>query len=94
MLTLVTTASPEVVAQRLSQRASGAAEAYSSDADWEVHQKLAATMEALSEPNVTVDTSRDLEPALAEVGRFLADAGAGQGADPPPPAPAAVEVKL
>jgi len=74
-LTLVTSAPPEVVANRLAQRAAGVSESYSSDADWDVHQRLAATMEAMNEPRLNVDTSLDLDPILAEVGRFLAGTG-------------------
>ena len=82
MLLLVTTAPPEVVAERLRQRAAGAAEAYSSDADWDVHQKLAATMESMERPNLEVDSSRDLTDALDAVERFLCDHDAGGDARP------------
>jgi len=75
-LTLVTTAPPEVVNERLRQRAAGASESYSSDADWDIHQKLAATMEAMNnEPRLEVDTSHGLEPAMEAVGRFLRGTG-------------------
>jgi predicted kinase len=81
-LMMVTTAPPEVVAERLRQRAAGGAEAYSSDADWEVHQKLAATMEAMEGTSLEIDTSRDLADALDAVGRFLRDRGPGGGERP------------
>lgn len=80
VLMLVTTSPPEVVVERLRRRAAGAAEAYSSDADWDVHQKLAATAEAIEGPSLEVDTSRDLAGALAAVGRFLCDAAAAGNA--------------
>jgi predicted kinase len=73
-LTLVTTAPATVIAERLRQRAAGAVESYSSDADWGVHQKLAATMDAMTEPSREVDTSADLELVLADVGCFLGGA--------------------
>jgi predicted kinase len=64
---LVTTSPPEIVAERLRQRAAGQAASYSSDADWLVHEKLAGTMEAIAadrEPAVVVDTSVSLQPAF------------------------------
>lgn len=77
---LVTTSPPDVVAERLRQRAAGRSENYSSDADWGVHEKLAGTMESISgerEPAVLVDTSVTLQPAFDAVQRILS-------ASPPP----------
>lgn len=73
-LTIVTVAPPHVVAERMAQRVAGEAEAYGSDADWTIHQRLAATAEAVNEPAVVVDTSQDIAPALEAVDRLLLDA--------------------
>ena len=73
-LTLLTVAPPALVAQRLRRRSAGQDEAYASDADWDVHEKLAATVEAMNaahEPYVLVDTSMDCAPVLALVDKFL-----------------------
>ena len=78
-LTLLTVAPPDVVAHRLQQRTTGEAEAYASDADWAVHEKLAATVEAMNaahEPYVLVDTSKEIVPVLRLVDEFLARARA------------------
>lgn len=74
---LVTTSPPDVVAERLRQRAAGQAASYSSDADWGVHEKLAGTMESISgkrEPAILVDTSVSLQPAFDAVERILSAA--------------------
>lgn len=71
---LVTISPPHVVAERLRLRAAGQSASYSSDADWQVHEKLAGTMEAISgdrEPAVVVDTSVSLQPAFDAVERVL-----------------------
>jgi predicted kinase len=73
-MTIVTTSPPEVVAERLRRRAAGQSAAYSSDADWQVHERLAGTMEtisAASESALVVDTSAGLEPAYDAVERLL-----------------------
>lgn len=73
-LLLVTVAPPEVVAERMRQRAAGVSDAYHSDANWQVHEKLAGTMEAVTENEaaVVVDTSVSLAPALDAVTRLFA----------------------
>ncbi len=58
-------APPEVVKTRLEARAAAAA----SDADWEVYRKLKLTAERIRRPHFTVDTSRDITPALDEIVR-------------------------
>jgi predicted kinase len=76
-LTLIAIAPEEVIEQRLRQRHAGGAEPYFSDATWEVHRRLARRAElslSPSEPGVIVDTSRDLERALAVVDRLLSSA--------------------
>jgi predicted kinase len=73
-LVVVTTSPPEVVEVRLRRRAAGETASYSSDADWQVHQKLAGTMEAVSgasESALVVDTSAGLEPAYDAVEQLL-----------------------
>ena len=73
-LQIVTTSPPDVVAERLRLRAAGETAAYSSDADWEVHEKLAGTMQAIvgaSEPALVLDTSTGLEPAFDAVEELL-----------------------
>ncbi len=71
-LVLVTTSPPDVVAERLRRRGAGESIAYSSDADWAVHEKLAGSFEAVSEPATVIDTSISLEPAFAAVEALLA----------------------
>jgi predicted kinase len=75
-LVLVTTSPAAVVAERLRRRGAGEAAAYSSDADWAVHELLAGTLQAVTEPAVVVDTSVSLEPAFAAVEALLAQAAA------------------
>ncbi|HEV2122933.1 MAG TPA: ATP-binding protein, partial [Chloroflexota bacterium] len=73
-LLLLTVAPPEVVAERMWQRAAGVTAAYHSDANWQVHEKLAGTMEAVTEKEaaIVVDTSVSLAPALDAVTRLMA----------------------
>jgi orotidine-5'-phosphate decarboxylase len=81
-LTIVTVAPPEVVAARLSRRASGGAESFSSDAGWTVYERLAGSAEPageIEEEPFMVDTSRDISPALAAVDRFLAGSASAAG---------------
>jgi predicted kinase len=81
LLLVVTTSPPEVVAERLRRRLAGEMTAYSSDAGWDVHQKLAVSAELagagepLAEPAVVVDTSVSLEPAFVAVEALLSAAG-------------------
>jgi predicted kinase len=94
VLTVQTVAPPEVVADRLARRVAGEAASFSSDADWHVYQKLAGTAQPVreaAEPAATVDTSKEIEHAIAEVGAFLrtadgrpqaAAAGRGDGGRP------------
>jgi predicted kinase len=57
-------APPEVVKSRLEARAGE-----TSDADWEVYRKLEPTAEKIRRPHFTVDTSRDITPAMDEIAR-------------------------
>ncbi|MGH2370908.1 MAG: AAA family ATPase [Chloroflexota bacterium] len=74
-LTVLTVAQPAVVTERLRRRASGELEPFSSDADWQVYQQLARSMEpanpANEEESVIVDTSQGIETALRVVDQFL-----------------------
>jgi predicted kinase len=73
-LTLLTVAAPEVVAERLRRRAAGELEGFSSDADWQVYQYMAGTLEAAqheASEGVIVDTAQDITPALERVEAFL-----------------------
>jgi uncharacterized protein len=66
-LLLMTVSPREVVADRLRRRSAGETAAFSSDADFQVHEKLADSMEGLAqsgEPAVVVDTSVGLQPAF------------------------------
>lgn len=81
---LVTVSPPEVVVERLHRRNAGELSAFSSDADWQVHQKLAGVVEPLSasEPAVIVDTAVSLQPAFDAVEALFGwcrDAGAKGG---------------
>lgn len=76
VLMFVTTAPPEVVAERLHKREQGESAAFSSDAGWAVHQKLAATVDTVSEPALVIDTAGSLEPALDAVNAVLNEARA------------------
>jgi hypothetical protein len=73
-LIIVTTSPPDVVADRLRRRAAGETAAYSSDADWQVHEKLAGTMEGISgasESALVLDTAAGLDPAYDAVEQLL-----------------------
>jgi predicted kinase len=72
-LLLLTMAPPQVVADRLHRRAAGENEAYSSDANWRIHQRLAGTIESVteSEAAIVVDTSVGLDAALEAVDHLL-----------------------
>jgi len=76
-LLLVTESPPSIVADRLRRRAAGETATFSSDADWLVHEKLAGTMQAISnttEPAITVDTSVSLRPAFDALDQLLSNA--------------------
>jgi predicted kinase len=89
-LVVHTVAPAEVVAERLARRAAGVVETYASDAGWEVHERMAAAAEPVSEPALEVDTSKDIGAPLAQIVAFLRRAAArtreaaGEGPAPPP----------
>lgn len=86
ILLVETVAPAEVVSRRLQQRSAGEAEPFSSQADWLVHQKLAAAAETASgEERLVVDTSRDIAPAVAGIAGFLAAGTAAADTRDAPP---------
>jgi predicted kinase len=58
-------APPELVRQRLKSRAKKADN--NSDADWTVYQKMKPTAEKINRRHFTVDTSRDISPAIDKI---------------------------
>ena len=67
-LILVRVSAPaEVVRERLKKRQ--AARSGKSDADWEVYQKMKTSVEKIRRKHYTVDTSRDISPAIDRVVR-------------------------
>lgn len=73
-LVIVTVSPPAVIAERLRRRAAGETAAYSSDADWQVHEMLAGTMQMTSGPSeaaLVIDTSESLESAHHAVEELL-----------------------
>jgi predicted kinase len=64
-------APPELVKSRLEARA--AAGAALSDADWTVYRKLEPTVDRIRRRHFTVDTSRDITPALEKIVGELKD---------------------
>lgn len=62
---VVQTRAPEgVIAERLGWRSSHKPENDFSDADWRVYQKLAASAQAVQEPHLRIDTTKDLEAGV------------------------------
>ncbi len=69
-LVVVKTVSPEeVVRERLGIREDEALEV--SDADWRVYLQMAARQEPIQHPHLVVDTSGDIEEAVAKVLRAI-----------------------
>jgi predicted kinase len=63
-------APPEVVRQRLLQRAQGITRSHS-DADWTVFQKMQPTVDRIRRNHFVVDTSRDITPVIDKIIRAL-----------------------
>ncbi len=63
-----TKAPPEVVRERLKDRTKKRHNG-SSDADWEVYLKLSATAEKIRRQHFTVDTAKDITPAVGKIVR-------------------------
>lgn len=67
-LVIVETISPEdVVWERMERRAAGEDRLDKSEADWDVYLKMKESADPIERDHFTVDTSRDLEPALERV---------------------------
>lgn len=64
-----TVAREEVAQERLRARQEEAREL--SDADWRVYRRMASRQEQVSHPHLVIDTSEDLEEAVAKVLRFI-----------------------
>ena len=62
-------APPEVVYQRLRDRAEENNSKSNSDADWAVFQKMKPTVQKISRNHFAVDTSRDITPILSKIVR-------------------------
>ncbi len=62
-------APPEVVYQRLKDRAEENNSESNSDADWAVFQKMKPTVQKISRNHFAVDTSRDITPVLSKIMR-------------------------
>ncbi len=62
-----TKATLELVRERLKNRVEKRQNGESSDADWEVYKKLGATAEKIRRNHYTVDTSRDITPAVVKI---------------------------
>ncbi len=69
LVVVKTVASEEVVRERLRARQEGVREL--SDADWRVYRRMASRQEQVSHPHLVIDTSEDLEEAVAKVMRFI-----------------------
>ena len=75
----------DTVRRRLAERAAGLDPGNYSDAGWLVHTRLRPGQQPIQREHLTVDTSRDIEPALEEIARLVHAGGAGnppQGAEP------------
>jgi hypothetical protein len=62
-------APPEVVQQRLENRASGINSEDNSEADWVVYQRMSRTAQKIRRNYFNVDTSRDITPVIEKVVR-------------------------
>ena len=62
-------APPEVVRERLKARQEATNLTNKSDADWEVYQKMKATVQKIKRNHFAVDTSRDITPVLDKIVR-------------------------
>ncbi len=71
LLIVRTVAPDEVVERRLRGRMEGLSPADRSEAGWEVYLRMKGEFEEIGRPHMIVDTSRDLEPAVEEIARFL-----------------------
>ena len=73
MLIIVYVKAPEsVVYERLTARSRGEDGQSHSKADWSVYKKLLPTVDPVTSRHVTVDTSRDITPAIEKIARQIA----------------------
>lgn len=71
-LVLVLLTAPEsVVRKRLGARSSSGSAGTSSDADWRVYERLRREDEPIQRQHFVVDSSGDIQPALASIARVL-----------------------
>ncbi len=69
---IVRTEAPDSeIARRLERRRAGMNPLDRSEADWEVYARMKAELQEVTRPHLVVDTSHDLEPALATMARFI-----------------------
>jgi len=64
-------APPELVQKRLKSRTVTQNKEDNSDADWTVYQKMQTTVQKINRNHFTVDTSRDITPALDKIVREI-----------------------
>jgi predicted kinase len=64
-------APPEVVHQRLLRRAGRKDPSDSSDADWQVYQRMRPNAETIRRNHFKVDTSRDIAPAVEKIAAII-----------------------
>ena len=65
------TAPVGLIRRRLERRAAGLSSDGWSDADWRIYCRLRPAAEPMERPHVSVDSSRDIGPALNEVARLV-----------------------
>jgi len=64
-------APPELVQKRLKTRTEKSSKENYSDADWTVYQKMQSSVQKINRNHFTVDTSRDITPALDKIVREI-----------------------
>ncbi len=73
LLTVRTSAPPDVIRARLALRASAPAQEGESEADWSVYERLRAHEEPIRHRHIAVDTTKDIASAVQEALRCLRD---------------------
>ena len=64
-------APPELVRQRLEERALGVQPEVRSEADWSVYEKMRPTVQRIRRNHFVVDTSTDITPVIDKIAREL-----------------------
>lgn len=64
-------APPELVRQRLEERALGVQPEVRSEADWSVYEKMRPTVQRIRRNHFVVDTSTDITPVIDKIVREL-----------------------